>query len=169
MADRDEFEPFVRAHLDGLYGYARFLAGNEHDAWDLVQEALTRMGVRWSRIDTEGNPVGYARTAIARLAVDRHRAGTRERPTEPVPEPAVAEIAGDAVEPWLADALRSLPLRQRTALVLRFVDDLDYAGIADVMGGSVSTAKSQVSRGLARLRELAPAGSPLATEGDEHV
>lgn len=169
MANSD-YEAFVRAHLDALYGYARFLADHEHDAWDLVQEAVTRMGLRWSRIDAGHNPVAYARTAIARLAVDRHRITARERPTEKLPEHATTDAPAEGVEPWLADGLRSLPARQRAAMVLRFVDDLDFAGIAEVMGGSVSTAKSQVSRGLARLRELAPDDSPFASAGGiDHV
>lgn len=165
-----EYAQFVRAHLDALYGYARFLADNEHDAWDLVQEALTRMGMRWSRIDTGNNPLAYARTVIARLAVDRFRVAVRERPTERLPERPSTDPPVEGIEPWLATALRELPTRQRTAMVLRFVDDLDFAGIAHVMGGSVSTAKSQVSRGLARLRELAPADSPFTSAGGhDHV
>ena len=66
------------------------------------------------------------------------------------------------IDPWMLAALRSLPPRQRTALVLRYVDDLDLRGIAAAMGCSVGTAKSHVSRGLAALRLRAPDGSSLA-------
>ncbi len=171
MGSRDEaFEDFVHTNLDALYGHARFLTNSDHDAWDLVQEALARMGTRWRRIDQRDNPLGYARQVIARLAVDRLRLRARERATDIVPDRPTTPPAPAGVDPWLADALRTLPPRQRTALVLRFVDDLDFAGIAATMGGSVSTAKSQVSRGLARLREAAPRASERSSiPEDDHV
>jgi RNA polymerase sigma factor (sigma-70 family) len=52
-------------------------------------------------------------------------------------------------------ALAGLPKRQRTVLVLRYYSDLPELEIADVLGCSVGTVKSQVSRGLARLRAAA--------------
>jgi RNA polymerase sigma-70 factor (sigma-E family) len=161
MRRQDEFEEFVGAQLPGLLGYARALSGNDHDAWDLVQECLVRIGVRWSRMDRDGNPAAYARTTLVRLNVDRMRRRGRERPVELVPEVAV-EHPVPGIDPWMLAALRSLPPRQRTALVLRYVDDLDLRGIAAAMGCSVGTAKSHVSRGLAALRQRAPAGSSLA-------
>ena len=167
MRRRAEFADFVDGELPRLLGYARALTGNEHDAWDLVQESLVRIGLKWSSIDRHGNPGAYARTTLVRLNVDRLRRIGREGPTEtagqgesePHPEPT-------GVEPWLADALAALPPRQRTALVLRYVDDLDMRGIAEAMGCSVGTAKSHVSRGLKALRERAPAGSSLAGIGE---
>jgi RNA polymerase sigma-70 factor (sigma-E family) len=158
----DEFAAFVDAQLPRLLGYARVLAGNDHDAWDLVQEALVRVGLRWSRIERHGNPVGYTRTTLVRLNVDRHRRVGRERLMSAVPDsPSYDDRPG--IEPWLVAALSTLPVRQRTALVLRYVDDLDHAGIAEAMGCSVGTARSHVSRGLAALRSVAPEGSALAT------
>jgi RNA polymerase sigma factor (sigma-70 family) len=55
-------------------------------------------------------------------------------------------------------ALAALPPRQRTVLVLRYFNDLPEAEIADALGCSVGTVKSQVSRGLARLRDIAGPG-----------
>jgi RNA polymerase sigma factor (sigma-70 family) len=67
---------------------------------------------------------------------------------------------------FLIRALAGLPPRQRTVLVLRYYNDLSEAEIADVLGCSVGTVKSQASRGLARLREVAvpdagPAGEQM--------
>jgi RNA polymerase sigma-70 factor (sigma-E family) len=162
VRQRGEFEAFVDAQLPPLLGYARALSGNGHDAWDLVQECLVRMGARWSRIDRDGNPAAYARTTLVRLNIDRMRRGGRERLSEAVPD-CGAEDAVPGLDPWLLAALRSLPPRQRTALVLRYVDDLDHRGIAAAMGCSVGTAKSHVSRGLAVLRTRAPEGSSFAS------
>lgn len=157
----DEFAEFVDGQLSRLLGYARALTGNDHDAWDLVQETLVRMGRRWSRIEREGNPSAYARTTLVRINIDRHRRSTREHLVAEVPDLATqgAELG---IEPWLLAALRNLPRKQRAALVLRYVDDLDHQGVAEVMGCAVGTARSHVSRGLAALRVVASVGSPLA-------
>ena len=69
----------------------------------------------------------------------------------------MAEDQADAVaeRDFLLRALAGLPPRQRTVLVLRYYNDLSEAEIAGVLGCSVGTVKSQASRGLARLREVA--------------
>jgi RNA polymerase sigma factor (sigma-70 family) len=65
--------------------------------------------------------------------------------------------------------LRTLPPRQRAAIVLRYYEDLSEAQTADVMGCSVGTVKSQVSTGLARLRDRMGTRSLAAPLGDEAV
>jgi RNA polymerase sigma factor (sigma-70 family) len=78
----------------------------------------------------------------------------------------VAEDQADAVaeRDFLIRALAGLPPRQRTVLVLRYYNDLSEVEIAGMLGCSVGTVKSQASRGLARLREVAvPDAEP--TEG----
>ena len=153
---RDEFEAFVDAELTRLLGYARVLTGNDHDAWDLVQEGLVRVGLRWARVERAGNPAAYTRTMLVRLNIDRLRRLRRERVVADPPDTAVTTRLPDGVEPWLAAGLGELTPRQRTAVVLRFVDDLDVAGVASAMGCSTGTAKSHLSRGVQRLRDLAP-------------
>ncbi len=69
---------FVAAEMAMLLGFARVLTGNSHDAWDLVQDTLLRMRIRWARIDRGGNPAAYARTTMARLNNDRLRRLRRE-------------------------------------------------------------------------------------------
>ncbi|WP_110207743.1 SigE family RNA polymerase sigma factor [Nocardioides daejeonensis] len=158
MRDRG-FAEFVEAQLPRLHGYARALTGNEHDAWDLTQEALVRVGLKWSRVSLGENPVGYAHTTLARLNIDRIRRRRRELPGV-VPERGVDAVLPDGVEPWLVGALAALSPKQRTAVVLRCVDDLDAAGIAAVLGCSVGTARSHLSRGLERMRQHIPEGDP---------
>jgi RNA polymerase sigma-70 factor (sigma-E family) len=145
-----EFEEFVAAETPRLLRLAVALTGSPHDAWDLVQESLVRVGVRWRKL-ADGNPGGYAQTTLVRLNIDRHRRRRRERPRS---------TSGDApvevehpLDPELVEALRQLPPQQRTAVVLRCLVDLDHAGIADHLGCSVGTARSHLSRGLARMRQ----------------
>ncbi|SDS44385.1 sigma-70 family RNA polymerase sigma factor [Microlunatus soli] len=152
------FDVFVERSAGALLGYGRALTGSDHDAWDLVQEALTRIGERWSR-ETLVDPEAYARTVMIRLNIDRlrrirrdtqlaRRGGTPESYRMPEVEP---------LDDWLIAALRTLTPHQRTALALRYVDDCDVAEIARRMGCRSGTVRSHLSRGLARLKDASPA------------
>lgn len=150
-----EFEEFARTETPRLLGLAYALSGNPHDAWDLTQEALVRVGVRWRRVGRQ-HPAAYARTIVVRLNTDRGRRRGRELLTDATPDRAVPVEVVDELEPWLLTALAALTPQQRAAVVLRVIEDLDHAGIAEHLGCSVGTARSHLSRGLARLRERAP-------------
>ncbi len=152
----EEFETFVEAELPRLLGLAHLLTGNPHDAWDLVQETLVRVGTRWRRLAGQ-NPGGYARTVLVRLNVDRGRRLRRELLPGRVPEREVPVVVVEETAPWLRRALAGLTPQQRAAVVLRTVEDLDHAAIAARLGCSVGTARSHLSRGLARIRAAAPA------------
>ena len=167
QSEAASFTAFVDAELPRLLGYAHVLTGNEHDAWDLTQEALARVGLRWSRMDAAGNPGAYARTILVRLNIDRLRRLRREHPRERLPEVAIQDRYAADVAPWLVAGLAGLTPRKRTAVVLRFVDDLDMAGIAAEMHCSLGTAKSHLSRGLQRLRDCATGATIVenSTEG----
>ena len=163
---RTEFADFVAAQVRPLLGFAHALTADPHDAWDLTQETLARMGERWGRTSYDA-PAAYARTVMVRLNIDRVRRLRREllRST-PDPEVAAPVADLDGVEAWLVEALATLSPRQRTALALRHVEDLDVRGIAERMGCSEGTVKSQLSRGTERLREHArELGMLAAREG----
>jgi RNA polymerase sigma factor (sigma-70 family) len=148
---RDEFAGFVDVQLRPLLGLGYALTGSEHDAWDLVQEALARLGTRWGRVDIL-DPAAYVRMIMVRLNTDRLRRLRRELLLPSTPERPAPPVTVDGVDPWLAKGLASLSPAQRTALALRFVEDLDTTQIADRMGCSTGTARSHLSRGLDRLR-----------------
>src|SRR4051812_49819545 len=63
-ADADAFDAFVRARMPSLLRFAHALTGDPHTAADLVQDALVRTGMRWSRLDHTGDPEAYVRRAI---------------------------------------------------------------------------------------------------------
>ncbi|WP_323794524.1 SigE family RNA polymerase sigma factor [Nocardioides sp.] len=147
------FEEFVAVETPRLLRVAYALTGNPHDAWDLVQEALVRVGLKWRRL-ADGNPGGYAHTTLVRLNIDRGRRGVRERLPGVLPERDRPVQVDTELDPALVAALRELPRQQRAAVVLRAIEDLDHAGIAERLGCSVGTARSHLSRGLARLREV---------------
>lgn len=157
-----DFQEFVAAQTRPLLGLAHALTANPHDAWDLTQETLARLGERWGRTPFD-EPAAYARTVMVRLNIDRIRRLRRELPLLGTPdEQAPVEVVGE-LDGWLVEALATLSPRQRTALALRYVEDLDVRGIAERMGCSEGTVKSQLSRGTERLRQHAREHGPLRT------
>jgi RNA polymerase sigma-70 factor (sigma-E family) len=152
------FDEFVQARSPGLFRTALLLTGQDRaEAEDLLQLALERAYRHWARICQFGEPERYVRKILANASADRwRRLGRRpERPLhDAAADPAVPDRAREIDDrDLLLRALAALPPRQRAALVLRYFDDLNEAEIADMLGCSVGTVKSQISRGLARLRE----------------
>lgn len=152
-AASEEFAEFVRAALPGLLRYGHALAGNPHDAADLVQGVLERIGARWQTVVRRtGDPVAYARRAMANAHVSRWRRTRRESLVAEPPEgKAVWQPDRFADEP-LWQALRALPPRQRAVMVLRYYDDLSEEEIARTLGISRGTVKSQANKAMSALR-----------------
>jgi RNA polymerase sigma-70 factor (sigma-E family) len=167
------FEDFVRARSGSLLRTALLLSGqNRAEAEDLLQLALERAYRHWTRVCRLDEPERYVRRVLANASVDRHRR-TARRPEHPLSAGA-AEVAvadGSAVvaeRDYLMRALAALPRGQRAVLVLRYFEDLSEAEIAQVLGCSVGSVKSQAARGLARLRTAAGApanGAPPGAQG----
>ncbi len=95
MSGSDQgFAEFVEAQTSRLLGLAYALTGNQHDAWDLLQETLVRVGVRWRRLRDE-EPTAYARTVMTRLNIDRLRRLRREMPVRQAsdrPAPVMEQV-----------------------------------------------------------------------------
>jgi RNA polymerase sigma-70 factor (sigma-E family) len=153
MADTTDFTEFVRAAMPGLLRYGHALTGNPHDAADLVQTVLEKLGSRWSSIVRKtGDPVAYARRAMANANISHWRRHKNERLVAETPEgSAVYQADRFEAEP-LWQALRELPPRQRAVIVLRYYDGLSEAEIAASLGVSTGTVKSQASKALNTLR-----------------
>ena len=149
------FDDFVRSRSTGLLRVAYLLTGDRHAAEDLLQEVLEQMYVRWRRI--EGAPEAYARRALVNRATNRWRSRAR-RPETPFearheqPRPDHGEDV--ALRSAVLAALRDLPARQRAAVVLRYLDDLPVHEVAEALGCSEGTVKSNAARGLDRLRRV---------------
>jgi len=160
-APRPSFEEFVAASSSRLYTMALLLCGyHRAEAEDLLQGVLERAYRRWARICRNGDPERYVRRMLVNASVDRWRR-LRRNPEEHVRrDVAVADPSGGVDDrDLLVRALAMLPVRQRAVLVLRYLEDLSEAQTAAVLGCSEGTVKSQTSRGLARLREIAGTGA----------
>jgi RNA polymerase sigma-70 factor (sigma-E family) len=152
------FSSFVRARGPGLLRTARSLTANPSDAEDLLQTALTKTYVAWERIEDHRALDGYVRRALVNTRTSQWRKRKvdefacdelPEQETAPAPDPAEQQSLHDAM--WRA-VLR-LPDRQRAMVVLRYYEDLSEAQTAEVLGVSIGTVKSAVSRALGKLRE----------------
>ena len=163
-----DFETFVRARLPSLLRFGRALTGSEHAAADLVQDALERTLMRWGRVTAAPNsdPEGYVRRVMVTRNISLWRRLRREWLAGEVPErPCTDPEAPEDGEVW--QALVQLPTRQRAVIALRYYDNLSEREIAELLGVSAGTVKSQASRGLAKLRAAlgGPGGAGDRTMG----
>ncbi len=148
-----DFDSWVAARGPALLRLAYVLTGNGTDAEDVVQDALSRALPRWSRISTVDDPDAYVRRMVVNAHVSRWRKlRRREVPVEVVHDRPVPAGVGAEDRDRLWRACRALPPDQRTAVVLRFYEDLDYAEIAALTGVREGSVRSRVSRGIAAMR-----------------
>ena len=164
MGDGDRgFADFVSAEQAGLLRLAMLLSGDRGHAEDLVQTALLKTYRHWGRISRSGPPSAYVRRVLVTTHASwRRRLATTEQVVESVPDRAAAPHEdGDE---QLRAALRELPVRMRTAVVLRYFEDLSEQQTAALMGCSPSAVNTQTARGLARLRAALTALQPAGGE-----
>lgn len=143
----------ARDHGLALLRFAYLLCGDRHRAEDLLQDVLLAMYRRYPDDLALDNPVGYARRSLANANVSRaRRASSSEYVLDLLPESAELPHDDPAVRDLLWRAMRQLPDRQRTVLVLRFYVDATDADIASTLGCRRGTVRSLASRALATLR-----------------
>jgi RNA polymerase sigma-70 factor (sigma-E family) len=152
----DEFIAYYAARAAGLRNTAYLLCGDWHLAEDLTQLAFTKLYRAWARIDHHEVLDQYARKVLLRTFLDeRRRPWRREMPTEPedaVLDVTAPEVRGPEDREVLRGALQMVPKRRRAVLILRFWADLSVEQVAEILGCTTGTVKSQTSRGLADLR-----------------
>jgi RNA polymerase sigma-70 factor (sigma-E family) len=151
-----EFDEFFRATWPRLFRTAYAVAGDAASAEDALQAAYAKAYASWRRVRRAEHPEAYVRRIVVNeiLGVRRLARSRRERP-DPSPEPrgSVASPELGVVEHAVVwDAVRALPPRQRAVVVLRYYEDLSEEQIADVLGCSRGTVKSQAAAALTNLR-----------------
>lgn len=151
-----DFDEYVANARQPLLRLAYLLTADAHHAEDLVQAALLQAFRHWRRVNRASHPDAYVRRMLVNSFLDgRRRRSANEAPTVTgeIPDLSVADHSGAHAERtamWAA--LAELPRAQRAVLVLRFYEDRDDAAIAELMGCSQSTVRSNAARGLAALR-----------------
>jgi len=147
MAAGASFEEFYAATVDRLLGHLFLVTGDLHAAEEIVQEAFTRASMRWPRLRSYDVPEAWVRRVAMNLAADRARSLRRQ--TRALmrlgPPPAVPSVSVETLA--LVEALRTLPVRQRQAVVLHYLADLPVADIAQALAVPSGTVKSLLARG----------------------
>lgn len=157
-----EFRDFVALRSKSLLHTAYLLTGDWEQGRDLLQTALASTARRWPKLLNRDQPDAYVRRALYHAHVDRSRrlGWGRETLTAEPPDGAspgagtgTADHA-DAVAQRqdLVAALRRLPKRQRAIVVLRYFEDRPDAEIADLLGITAGTVRSQTHKALIALR-----------------
>ena len=151
------FTAFVGAHARSWERHAFLLVGEGDRSADLVQAVLLKVYRRWRRIGPLEHADAYVRRMITTAFLDmRRRRSNSEIPVDAagwvgrpgLDDPAQTVSDRDA----LRRALQTLTPAQRAVVVLRYVDELDDASIAEQLKCSPATVRSHAAQGRARLR-----------------
>jgi RNA polymerase sigma-70 factor, ECF subfamily len=165
--DPEAFAELVRRHRDRLWAVALRTLGHREDAADALQDALLsafragRSGASWRG---DAAVTTWLHRIVVNACLDRARR-TAARPADPLPEHRDVPSPRDDVEERLTGidveaALASLPVEQRSALVLVDMYGWSVQDAAEVLDCPAGTVKSRCARGRARLLPLLRDGNP---------
>jgi RNA polymerase sigma-70 factor (sigma-E family) len=147
----EEFTEFATAHAHRLRWTALLLCGDWHTAQDLTQITLASVFLAWRRIRPDSVPAYAHRTLVnSYLAVKRKRSESELPVAVPRERPAPAHMT--ELRLVLLQALATLTPKARAVVVLRYWEDLCIEQVAEVLGCSAGTVKSQSARALEKLR-----------------
>jgi RNA polymerase sigma-70 factor, ECF subfamily len=143
VADTEGFEEFYTATVGRLFP----VTGDLHETEEIVQEAYARASVHWARLRDYDVPEAWVRRVAMNLAADRGRRLQRQARAllRAGPPPVVPPVSVEALA--LAEALRTLPMHQRQAIVLHHLADLSVEEVAATLGARAGTIKSWLARG----------------------
>jgi RNA polymerase sigma-70 factor (ECF subfamily) len=145
-AGRHDFDDFYSSSAARLIRHGYALTGDLAEAQDIAQEAFARAWQRWSAVRDCESPEAWVRRVATNLAASRWRRIRVARAAGGhVAEQHAPEVSTDTVA--LVSGLRTLPERQRTALVLHYMCDLTVDQIAAELDCPAGSVKSWLSRG----------------------
>ncbi len=165
-----EFAAYMSARQPSLLRTAYLLTGDQHTAEDLVQTALAKLYLAWDRVQDRGMIDSYVRRILVNEnnSLWRRAWKKREVSTDTLPDhQGVSDRHDDGQSAALWEFVQTLPRKQRAVVVLRYYEDLSEAEVAEILGISVGTVKSQSSRALAGLRARVHTQPLLTRDGEE--
>jgi RNA polymerase sigma-70 factor (ECF subfamily) len=147
MTASSSFEEFYTGTVGRLLGALFLMTGDLHEAEEVVQEAFARASLHWTRLRDYDLPEAWVRRVAMNLATDRAR--TLQRQARALlrigPPPELPAVSIETLA--LVQALRTLPLRQRQAIVLHHLVDLPVEEVAQTLAMPSGTVKSLLARG----------------------
>lgn len=153
----DSFDQVVRQRERQVLRIAYRMLGNWADAEDAAQEAFLRLHRRGLDFPNEAVLGAWLYRVTVNLCVDRTRSS---RPSCELPElrsggmPADAALLREERKQRLMEALATLPARERAAVTLREIEGLSTVEVAEVLGSTEGTVRSQISKAMTRLRAI---------------
>jgi RNA polymerase sigma-70 factor (ECF subfamily) len=157
--DRPAFDLLMRRHERLVLGTAYRLAGNLPDAQDAMQEVFLRLFRNLAKIET-GNLAAWLYRVTVNVCHDARRRQPETVTMDEAPELVAAggdpQQHADEAErkALLLRSLRMLSEKERAALVLRDLEGLSTAEVAGVLGSSVVTVRSQISKARVKMRDF---------------
>jgi len=171
--DKCAFSKLVEAYQTPVYNLCYRVLGNPHDAEEAAQEAFLRAYTRFGSYDSARSFKTWLLSIAHHYCIDRLRRRRLTwlslddepaldtamwRSTAPTPEEVVMRRERDGDVQAL---LNALPLKDRSALVMRYWNDLSYEEIAAATDTTVSAVKSRLHRARETLAvEVSEPGSP---------
>jgi RNA polymerase sigma-70 factor (ECF subfamily) len=166
--DREAFEMIIRTHSRTLFAIAYGILQNREEAEDAVQDTFIKAWKsRWRVRDPKKFPAWLCMIA-------RHCARDvfRKRRTVSLPNEATESLASERnrntntsdelLDRQLHSALAALPELHRSALMLRYFEEMDYQSIEKLLGLTNGALRGILGRALATMRkQLKPALAPL--------
>ena len=160
-AERDaEFTEYLAVRQPSLLRTAYLLTGDRHQAEDVLQTSLAKLYLAWDKVHDRGAVDAYVRRIMVNEnnSLWRRAWKKREWATDELPEGAPHhDQYDDGTNDQLWAVVQTLPPKARSVVVLRYYEQMSEAEVADALGISVGTVKSQCSRALSALRERVPA------------
>ncbi|HET9654770.1 MAG TPA: SigE family RNA polymerase sigma factor [Kineosporiaceae bacterium] len=164
--ERQAFAAFVAQHARGLDRLAYLMLGDGHAAEDLAADVLLAAWQHWDRVMQADHPLAYVRQILVNKASGHFRRRARELTALSHLRLLTSHHTNDPDGAAVVDvraALLRLPPRRRACLVLRHCFDLTECEVAETLGISVGTVKSQTSKAVAQFRrEIGEAASAVA-------
>lgn len=155
VAEVGSFEAFFREEYVAVVALCAWLTGDRAAGEDLAQEAMAATHRRWDEVRTYERPGGFVRRVAVNLASNERRRRARRdgalRRLRAVPEVHDGEPGSAHGELWAEVA--SLPLQQRAAIGLRYLEDRSTAEIAEALGCAESTVRVHLHRAHRELAE----------------
>ena len=145
----EDFDAFYSREYPSIVTLAFALSGSRWAAEDLAQDAFLAAHRDWERIGAYERPGAWVRSVVTNLSVSAFRRRIAEakaltRATVGQP-PAISELSADGADFWRA--VRSLPRRQAQVITLHYLEDLQVAVIAEILGTAEGTVKKHLFEG----------------------
>ncbi|MDG5788070.1 RNA polymerase sigma factor SigW [Evansella sp. AB-P1] len=167
--DQQAFAELVELYKDKVYQIAYRMLGNVHEAQDVAQEAFLRAYVNIESYDMNRKFSTWLFRIATNLAIDRIRkkkpdfhledqvAGTEDltyysqiAANEELPDDQVVQLEMKA---WIQEEIMELPPKYRSAIILKYMQDLSLKEISNILNLPVATVKTRIHRGREALRK----------------